>query len=52
MPHPQNEEFRLKRVFVDVGGPGRDHKGGITLGPHEYLLVAHQINRFGPQIEA
>jgi len=52
VPHPLNEEYRLKHVFVDIGGKGRDPSSVPILGSHEFIHAANQAQRFGDSIES
>ena len=51
IPHDLNKEYRLKHVFVDVGGASPDPSSVPSLSPHEYIYAAHQAQRFGVEIE-
>jgi len=52
VPHPLNEEYRLKYPFVDVGGKGRDPASVPVLGSHEFIHAANQAQKFGDNIES
>ena len=47
LPLPENKEYRLRRIFVDIDGEKRDLNSVPVLTPHEHVQVRHQAQRLG-----
>lgn len=51
VPHPLNTEYRMKRVYLNVGGCCTEPKRIPDLNSYDFIQAAHQAQRLGVPIE-